>query len=70
MSCAPNNRVGLQEDQEEPADASAAFSRQRELPLAMDDEIQPMSDIEADSHEVSINSHKLSLRNANLKNTP
>ena len=40
-----------QEDYEEPADASARFSRQRELPLAMDDNIPQMSEVEDDSHE-------------------
>lgn len=45
------NSAALQEDQEEPPDASAHFSRQRQLPLHMDDEVPPLSEVEADSHE-------------------
>ena len=45
------NSAALQEDQEEPSDASAHFSRERRLPLRMDDEIPPLSEVEADSHE-------------------
>ena len=40
-----------EEDQEEAPNACAAFSRQRELQLAMDDEIRQLDDLEADSHD-------------------
>jgi hypothetical protein len=41
-----------EEEQMESADASAKFSRQRSLPLLLDDDIPPLHDTEVESHEV------------------